>query len=148
MKKISLLAVLLMLVLLASVPAFAAETNAPAGPKPGEPGAAFSPAYGIFIPVQGTPIQLTGGDEPAKSSLGAGTNAGKAFSPAYGIFIPVQGTPIQLTGGDEPAKSCLGAGTNAGKAFSVAYGIFIPVQGTPIQLTGGDEPAKSSLGGR
>ena len=70
MKKISLLAVLLMLVLLVSVPAFAAEeAKAPAGPKPGE---AFSFQYGVFIPTQGhgTPIQLTGGDEPAKSSLG------------------------------------------------------------------------------
>jgi len=106
MKKISLLAVLLMVVLVVSVPAFAAEeAKAPAGPKPGE---AFNFAYGVFIPGPGTPIQLTGGDFPGQSLGGAKSPA--AFSFQYGIFIPTQGhgTPIQLTGGDEPAKSSLG----------------------------------------
>jgi len=104
MKKISLLAVLLMLVLVVSVPAFAAETTAPAGTKASP---AFNFAYGIFIPGPGTPIQLTGGDMPG-ASLGGGagkTKSPAAFNFAYGIFIPGPGTPIQLTGGDMPGPA-------------------------------------------
>ena len=64
MKKISLLAVLLMLVLVVSVPAFAAETNPPAGTKTPP---AFNFLYGVVIPGPGTPVQLTGGDMPGPS---------------------------------------------------------------------------------
>ena len=66
MKKISLLAVLLMLVLVVSVPAFAAETKASAGAKAPP---AFSFAYGIYLPVQGSPIFMTGGDLPSATPL-------------------------------------------------------------------------------
>ncbi|MGO8989233.1 MAG: hypothetical protein ACLQGU_14480 [bacterium] len=105
MKKISLLAVLSMLVLVLSVPAFAAETKAPAGTKAP---AAFNFAYGIFIPGPGTPIQLTGGDMPGASLGGAaGAKPPTAFSFAYGVFIPGPGTPIQLTGGDMPSATPL-----------------------------------------
>jgi hypothetical protein len=110
MKKISLVAVLLMVVFIVSVPAFAAETEAPAGTKPP---AAFNFLYGVFIPEPGgiSPIQFTGGDFPGKSSVGgqqAGTKPPAAFNFLYGVFIPVQGSPIQFTGGDFPGKSSLG----------------------------------------
>jgi len=96
-------------VLVVSVPAFAAETTAPAAPAGPKTPAAFSFAYGIFIPGPGTPIQLTGGDMPG-ASLGGGADKTKspaAYSFAYGIYIPVQGTPIQLTGGDMPSATPL-----------------------------------------
>jgi hypothetical protein len=141
MKKISLLAVLLMLVLVLSVPAFAAETKAPEGTKAP---AAFNFAYGIFIPGPGTPIQLTGGDMPG-ASLG-GPKSPAAFNFAYGVFIPGPGTPIQLTGGDMPGASLGGAaGAKPPTAFNFAYGVFIPGPGTPIQLTGGDMPSATPL---
>jgi len=103
MKKISLLAVFLMLLLVISVPAFAAETKAPEASK--SP-AAFNFLYGVVIPGPGTPIQLYGGDMPGPSLGGtAGTKPPGAYNFLYGVVIPGPGTPIQLYGGDMPGPS-------------------------------------------
>ncbi len=143
MKKILLLVGLMLLV---AAPAFAQQGF--------QPGNAFNPLYGIFIPGPGTPIQLSGGAAPAAKPLADQSKAENkvgAFNTLYGIFIPAPGTPIQLSGGATPPANCLGDQSKAENkvgAFNTVYGIFIPMPGTPVQLTGGATPPAKSLGGK